>query len=87
MNYFRNAISKLYDAVSNTVAATRDAFAEIVVNYLRVISVGIFPGMLSSVPEDFKTEELCEEAVSKEPWCLKYVPDAVKDRDVWKSCV
>ena len=28
MNYFRNAISKLYDAVSAPVATTRDALAE-----------------------------------------------------------
>ena len=28
MNYFRNAISKLYDAVSAPVASTRDALAE-----------------------------------------------------------
>ena len=28
MNYFRNAISKLYDAISAPVASTRDALAE-----------------------------------------------------------
>ena len=75
INYFRNAISKLYDAVSSTVAARRDALKEIVANYLRLISVGVFPCRLSSVPEDFKTVELREFAVSKEPFCLKYVPD------------
>ena len=64
MNYFRNAISKMYDAVSSTVAARHDVLEEILVNYLMVISVKFLPGMLSSVPEDFKTEELCDEAVS-----------------------
>ena len=53
MNYFRNAIAKLYDAISAPVASTRDALNKKVVNYLRLLSVENFPWY---VPEEFRRE-------------------------------
>ena len=37
--------------------------------------VDIEPRSLALVPDRLKTEEMCNKAVCKDPWLLKYVPD------------
>ena len=31
--------------------------------------------MLEHVPDQYKTQEMCNEAVQRDPWILEYVPD------------
>ena len=33
-------------------------------------------------PEQFKTQEMCDEAVDKDPWNFKYVPDCFKTQEM-----
>ena len=42
---------------------------------------------MKDVPDRFKTEEMCIEAVEVFPWQLKYVPDKFKTQDMCNEAV
>ena len=38
--------------------------------------------MTSQISENFKTQEMCNKAVEKDPWSLMNVPDRFKTQDM-----
>ena len=76
MNYFRNAMSKLYDAVSASVA-------ERVLNIL----VRNFLQILQYIPEQFKTLEMCEQAVKEYAELFRFVPDEFITQEICDQVV
>ena len=44
--------------------------------------VYIRPSLLTLVPDDSKTQELCNEAVRIDPWLLYDVPNCLKTQEV-----
>ena len=48
---------------------------EIYLILIKAKDVDIEPNFLPFLPDPFKTREMCEKAVKKYPWLLKYVPD------------
>ena len=45
------------------------------------------PSMLQNVPDEYKTKEMCEKAVSKDPHMLKYVPNRYKTQAMCSKAV
>ena len=43
--------------------------------------------MLEAVPDYFKTRKMCNDAVKKRPWQLKYVPDYFKTQEMCNDVV
>ena len=97
MNTFlRNTISKLYNAVSAPVTATRDALAERLQSVRETASL-LYNRMMENMEygqeglKDIVEEEVGEEQQQeeedwgKDPWLLKFVPDHVETRNVYQS--
>ena len=61
-----------YDEV---VACRRSPLLEIYLICINAKSVDIEPRILPFLPHRFKTRQMCEKAVKKYLWLLKYVPD------------
>ena len=61
-----------YDEV---VACRRSPLLEIYLICIKAKSVDIEPRILPFLPHRFKTRQMCEKAVKKYLWLLKYVPD------------
>ena len=45
------------------------------------------PHFLEFLPDHFKTEEMCYEALEVDPWSLKYVPDNLNSRGTCEKAV
>ena len=53
-----------------------------------MIQKGLYSNQKASIKEDLiKTQEMCDKAVEKDPWQLKYVPDCFKTKRVCKKAV
>ena len=57
------------------MACWRSPLVEIYLIHIKPKDLGIEPRFLPFVPDRFKTLEMCEKAVEKYLWLLKYVPD------------
>ena len=45
------------------------------------------PFLLKYIPDKYKTEDMCNNAVNSKPWVLQYVPDQFKTQDMCDSAV
>ena len=53
---------------------------------MRIKGVEVDLWQLEDVPDPFKTQDMCDKAVHKRPWLLKYVPDWFITKQQIKSC-
>ena len=89
-SWMRNAITSLYNVVSAPVAASREAVTsrlQSVITHIYEENVDKGYTYFWDVPNQFKTQEMCERAVEKAPWCLVYVPDEFKTREMCSRAV
>ena len=49
--------------------------------------VHIKPHFLTGVPDDLKTQEMCNEAIKKVPWLLYDVPDYLKTQEMCNEAI
>ena len=44
-------------------------------------------GCLKYVPDQYKTQEMCERAIKDDPWALEFVPDHFKTQEMCDKAV
>ena len=45
------------------------------------------PNQIEDVPDYLKTQEICDEAVRKDPWFLVYIPDSFNTQQMCEVAV
>ena len=68
-------VAGFQEAYDEAVARRQSPLPEIYLIRIKAKDVGIEPRFLLFVPDHFKIYEMCEKAVKKYLWLLKYVPD------------
>ena len=73
--YILKYVPGVQEAYDEAVAGRRSPLPEIYLISIKAKHVDLEPRFLPLVPNCFKTREVCEKAVKKYLWLLKYVPD------------
>ena len=74
--------------ITETIAILTGAFLSLcVIIALWERAVEADPSRLEDVPEQFKTQEICNRAVNKKPYSLKYVPERFKTQEMCNRAV
>ena len=68
-------VAGFQEAYDEAVARRQSPLPEIYLIRIKAKDVDIEPRFLLFVPDHFKIYEMCEKAVKKYLWLLKYVPD------------